>query len=287
MRHAASETAGRTAGPDRLREVASRYAGFAIMSVKEKLAYRFDFFSSLAISLVCMVLLVYLWRAVYRSATSLDLPLRDLLTYVCLGQAFNFARIGWAQRRLLFSINHSLETGNIVFDLLRPADYQAMQFAQVLGQYLTEMVLINAPAYVVALVAFGIAPPASPAAALGFGLSLVGAFLVAFSLDFLLMILAFWTFSAGGIIYARRAAVDLLAGSIIPLALFPDWLRTIALALPFQSLANVPISIYLGRITGAAIWWNFLVQLGWALALALLTRLIWLRALRRLVIQGG
>ncbi len=138
-----------------------------------------------------------------------------------------------------------------------------------------------------ALVVFGIAPPASPLAALGFAASLVGAFLVAFSLDFLLMILAFWTYSAGGIIYAKRAGLDLLAGSIVPLTLFPDWLRGVALALPFQSLAYTPISIYLGRIGGAAIWWSILVQLGWATVLVLLTRLVWLRALRRLTIQGG
>src|SRR5690349_11209340 len=105
MRHAPSEPAVRPSVADRLRELTSRYSGLATISVKEKLAYRVDFFFLLAIATVCMVLPVYLWQAVYRSATALDLPLRDLLTYVCLGQAFNFARIGWAQRRLLFSIN--------------------------------------------------------------------------------------------------------------------------------------------------------------------------------------
>ena len=274
-------------GRDRLRELALRHSGIALTSVKEQFAYRFDFFLSLVITLISMTLLVYLWRAVYRNATSLELPFQGLLTYVCLGQAFSFARIAWAQRRMLFRINAGLRTGNIVFDLLRPTDYQAMQFSESLGQFVAEMALINLPAYLLAFLVFGISPPASPAAAAAFALSLVGAFLVAFSLDFLLMILAFWTFSAAGLIYARRAAVDLLAGSIIPLALFPDWLRAVALALPFQSLANTPISIYLGRITGAAIWWSVLVQLGWAAVLAVLTRLVWLRALRRLTIQGG
>jgi ABC-2 type transport system permease protein len=234
-----------------------------------------------------MVLLVYLWRAIYANSTSLGLSRDALLTYICLGQAFNFARIAGAQRRLLFRINFSLRSGNIVFDLLRPVDYQAMQFSEVAGQFVAEMLLINLPAYAVALLVFGISPPASTAAAAGFALSLLGAFLISFSLDFLLMILAFWTFGAQGIIYARRAAIELLAGSIIPLALFPDWLRAIALVLPFQGLAYTPISIYLGEITGVTIWWSFLWQIGWAIALAVLTRLIWLRALRRLVVQGG
>jgi viologen exporter family transport system permease protein len=271
----------------RVREALVRHFGIALSSVKEKLVYRFDFFLSLVTSLISMVLLVYLWRAIYANSTSLGYTREGLLTYVCLGQAFNFARIGGAQRRLLFRVNGSLRTGNIVFDLLRPTDYQAMQFSEVAGQFVAEMLLINLPAYVFALVIFGIAPPASAGAAAGFALSLLGAFLVSFSLDFLLMILAFWTFAVQGIIYARRAAIELLAGSIIPLSLFPDWLRTIALVLPFQGLAYTPISIYLGDIRGAAIWWSFLVQLGWAVALAVLTRLVWLRALRRLVVQGG
>jgi ABC-2 type transport system permease protein len=281
------EAAGQRVAGGGLREALVRHFGIALTSVKEKLVYRFDFFLSLVISLITMVLLVYLWRAIYANSTSLGYTLDELLTYICLGQAFNFARIAGAQRRLLFRVNGSLRSGNIVFDLLRPVDYQAMQFSEVAGQFVAEMLLINLPAFAVALLVIGINPPASAAAAAGFALSLLGAFLVSFSLDFLLMILAFWTFGAMGIIYARRAAIELLAGSIIPLALFPDWLRAIALVLPFQSLAYTPISIYLGEITGTAIWWSLLVQIGWAIALAVMTRLIWLRALRRLVVQGG
>ena len=152
---------------------------------------------------------------------------------------------------------------------------------------MTELILINVPTYLIAVLVFGIAPPASASAALGFALSLLGAFLISFSLDFLLMIMAFWTFGANGLIYARRALIELFAGSLVPLTLFPDGLRAVALALPFQGLAYTPISIYQGRIAGADIWGSFLFQLGWALALAALTRLVWLRARRRLTIQGG
>ena len=287
MARTIASPAGRAAGPGRLHELALRHSGIAVTSVKEKLIYRFDFFLSLAITLITMTLLTSLWRAIYRGATAIDLPFQALLTYICLGQAFSFNRIAWPQRRLMFRIGGSIRSGNIVFDLLRPTDYQAMQFSEVLGLYVTEMVLINLPAYLFAVVVFGISPPASPVAAAGFALALVGAFLLAFSLDFLLSIIAFWTFSAGGIIYGKKALLDLLAGSIVPLTLFPDWLRAVALVLPFQGLGYTPIAIYLGQISGAAIWWSLLVQFGWAAVLVLLTRLVWLRALRRLVVQGG
>lgn len=287
MARTIASPAGRAACSGRLHELALRHSGIAVTSVKEKLIYRFDFFLSLVITLITMTLLSFLWRAIYRNATAIDLPFQALLTYICLGQAFSFNRIAWPQRRLMFRVGGSIRSGNIVFDLLRPTDYQAMQFSEVLGLYVTEMALINLPAYLFALVVFGISPPASPVAAAGFALALVGAFLLAFSLDFLLSIIAFWTFSAGGIIYGKKALLDLLAGSIVPLTLFPDWLRAVALFLPFQGLGYTPIAIYLGQISGAAIWWSLLVQVGWAAVLILLIRLVWLRALRRLVVQGG
>ena len=87
------ELAERRDGAAPWRELMLRHAGIALTSVKEQFAYRFDFFLSLVITLITMTLLYYLWRAVYRNATALDLPFESLLTYVCLGQAFNFARI--------------------------------------------------------------------------------------------------------------------------------------------------------------------------------------------------
>jgi ABC-2 type transport system permease protein len=83
------------------------------------------------------------------------------------------------------------------------------------------------------------------------------------------------------------AVVDVLAGTIVPLSLFPGWLEGLVLALPFRGIAYVPLSIYTGAIRGAEIWINILAQLAWAGALILLTRLIWLLARRRLVVQGG
>lgn len=273
--------------PGRFGELALRYWGIAATSVKEKLIYRFDFFSSLVSALLTATLMYFLWRAIYQSSMNLGLPLQALLTYVVLGQVFNFASIGAAQRRVLWNVVGNIQTGNIVFDLLRPADYQAMQFADTCGTFVAGQLLTALPAYLFALVVFGISFPASPAAGVGFAVSLLAAFLLSFSLDFFINILSFWTFSLQGIMYAKKALLDVLAGTIIPISLFPSWLHAIAQVLPFQGLAYTPLAIYTGTIAGAAIWRAIAVQLIWAVVLVGLTRLVWLRALRRLVIQGG
>ena len=147
--------------------------------------------------------------------------------------------------------------------------------------------MVSLPSYLLALLVFGIDLPASPEAALGFVVSLMGALFLVFSLDFLVGLMGFWTFSVWGLGYAKIAVIDTLAGTIIPLTLFPEWLRRIVLFLPFKGMAYTPLAIYVGEIAGGGIWTSILGQFAWGIGLLVLTRLLWLKARRRIEIQGG
>jgi ABC-2 type transport system permease protein len=268
-----------------IRESIDRQIGVIAASVKQEMAYRFNFFTAALGALLTMALLYYLWTAIYNNATSMAMSYQALITYVCLGQAFSFARPG--QRRVLVRIGYGIRRGDVILDLIRPTDYQLLTFSETLGAYLMEIAMVSLPSYLLALLVFGIALPASPEAALGFVISLMGALFLIFSLDFLTGLLGFWTSSVWGLGYAKIAVVDILAGTIIPLTLFPEWLRRIVLILPFKGMAYTPLAIYVGEIEGSAIWTNILGQLAWGIGLVLLTRLLWLRARRRIEIQGG
>jgi ABC-2 type transport system permease protein len=275
-----------TAQPmSKIYEATNRQIGVAVAAIKQEMAYRFDFFTATLGALLTMSLVYYLWTAIYRSATTMQLSYQALITYVCLGQAFSFARPG--QRRVIVRIGAGIRSGDVLMDLIRPTDYQLLTFSDTLGAYLMETVMVSLPSYLLAFLLFRINPPASPEAAIGFVVSLFGAFFLVFSLDFFIGLMAFWTFSIWGLGYAKMAVLDILAGTIIPLTLFPEWLRRIALALPFQGMAYTPLAIYIGTIQSSAIWTSILNQFAWGVGLVLLTRLIWLRAKRRIEIQGG
>jgi ABC-2 type transport system permease protein len=269
----------------RLREELVRHWGIGLAAIKGELAYRFEFFTAIAGTLLNTILLYLLWSAVYESAVSMDMSRQSLITYVVLGQAFSFARMG--QRRMIMRIGVNIRNGNVALDLLRPTDYQLLHFSNTLAAYITETLIVSLPSYALALLVFGIDAPASWEAAAGFVVSLIGAFLLIFSIDFFIGLMAFWTYSVWGLAYAKMAVVDVLAGTIVPLSLFPGWLERVAMALPFRGIAYVPLSIYTGAISGADIWSNILIQFAWGAALIVLTRLIWLLARRRLVVQGG
>jgi ABC-2 type transport system permease protein len=81
--------------------------------------------------------------------------------------------------------------------------------------------------------------------------------------------------------------MNLLCGLIIPVQLFPLWLKVVAYATPFPWLMQGPIDLVSGQATGWAAAGTVAAQVGWSAALLLLGRLVQRRATAKLVVQGG
>ena len=90
-----------------------------------------------------------------------------------------------------------------------------------------------------------------------------------------------------GIQTAFHFVTRILAGGIAPLWFFPDGCQRAAALLPFAGFAHTPLSIYIGRLSGADAWAAISLQAGWTCTLALAARGLWRLAVRRLVVQGG
>jgi ABC-type uncharacterized transport system permease subunit len=120
-----------------------------------------------------------------------------------------------------------------------------------------------------------------------FGISLALGYLVLFHLNFLLGSLAVVTLDIRHISWAYYSVVRFFGGQMIPLWLFPPFLAWLAGALPFQSTYFIPMSIYIGNLSGAEAIQAIGFQLVWLVVLVLLSRLLWNWAHRRLVVQGG
>ena len=78
-----------------------------------------------------------------------------------------------------------------------------------------------------------------------------------------------------------------LAGLYVPVALFPDWLGTLAHATPFPSVLQVPIDIVSGRLAPADAVSALAVQCFWVAGACLMGRLIMAAGRHKLVVQGG
>ena len=98
---------------------------------------------------------------------------------------------------------------------------------------------------------------------------------------------SFWTLEVTGIYLSFSLVSRLLSGSLVPLWFMPEWLRVLAGLLPFQATTFTPVAIYLGTLTGTAMWRALGISAVWVIILGVVLRLSWHRVLNRVVVQGG
>jgi ABC-2 type transport system permease protein len=99
--------------------------------------------------------------------------------------------------------------------------------------------------------------------------------------------LAVYFLSIEQILYSKNLMIELFSGLLIPINWFPQWFQTLSAWLPFQGIAYIPLSIYLGRFEGMELWKALGHQAMWAVVLLVCGRLLWNRCQHKMLIQGG
>jgi ABC-2 type transport system permease protein len=129
--------------------------------------------------------------------------------------------------------------------------------------------------------------PASAAAATAFVVSALLTLLLSTAFTMILHVALIWTISGEGINRMMPGVVPLLAGLVVPLPLFPDWLQGVLYWQPFRGMADVPFRIYSGHIAGSDVLVELVVQVAWFALLVAFGYALLRRARHRLVVQGG
>jgi ABC-2 type transport system permease protein len=225
----------------------------------------------------------YILLAVYRHRNDVGgYDVRDTVTYVWLAQAILMTVyvFGWQELAL------RIRDGSIATDLVRPLDPQRYWLAYDLGRAPYHFVFRGFLPFVFGALVFRLHAP-SPLDAVAFLLSLTVAVVVSLGFRFLYNLSAFWLVDIRGVMMISLTLSLFLSGMAMPLAFFPGWLAEIARALPFASIIQVPIDIWLGKHHGAGLAGVIALQAFWALVLLGLGRLALRAGSRKLVIQGG
>lgn len=117
--------------------------------------------------------------------------------------------------------------------------------------------------------------------------SIANAVLIKFIIVFLFSLASFWTFSVSGVVWFRFALTNILSGALVPIVFFPEWMQKIILLLPFQSIVNIPTSIYLHDINNLERLKMIGIQLLWIIVLWLVAKFVLNRGMKKMVIFGG
>ena len=204
-----------------------------------------------------------------------------------LQQAFLALFMAWLMENEIFDC---IRNGNVSYEMCRPLDIYNMWFTRSVANRVSKAVLRCMPILLVAAVVpapYGMTLPVSPKAAVLFTAGMVLGVLVVTAFCMLVYVITFFTISPDGVRMVAVSAVELLAGSIIPIPFFPDSVRKILELLPFAAMQNVPLRIYSGDLAGEAAVTALLLQVFWLAVLVLMGKLLMHRAEKKISVQGG
>lgn len=258
-----------------------KYLEFAEIGFKNATAYKFNALMALGTSLLYLLLFYYVWTAIDASGT-IQGGLTQVLTYLVIGQVVS--NTAFIEVESFFG--ERIRKGTIVNELKRPVSLRIQVYSQEAGRALFDLLARGLPVLAAGFLFFSVSLPSASQLAL-FLVSLFLSFNLVFLFSYMTSMLIFWTKVGWSVRMTRTTIQGLFSGVLFPLYLLPPDLKTVFDILPFQSMADGPISIFLMQRTGMDALMVLGKQFFWILMLTVLGELAWRKARKKLTVQGG
>jgi len=259
---------------------------FIRQSFYNSAVYRFEFWLQIISIFLMMYSVYWLWSILYtQSPGSFDVSLEQMRTYGILGMALEtiFAPSFGPQKY----ISNQIRSGLIDADLIKPIDFQFHMIARNFGELSFRACTLVFPALIVGFLFLELRFPSSLENGIFFIVSILLGYLVLFSLNFMLGMLAMIILNINSISWAYSAVIRFFAGQFIPLWLFPKFLSHLADLFPFKCIYYIPLSIYIGKLDRVEALHSIALQFIWVTVLFAISRIAWLKLQGKLVVQGG
>lgn len=248
------------------------------------LAYRVNYYSGILVYTINIGAYYFLWNAIYSGQSTMG-----GMTPV---QMTSYVAISWMARAFYFNnidreMALEIKDGRVAIEMIRPYNYLAVKTMQALGEGIFRLLFFSIPGMLIVALFFSLRFPAQGSTYLWYTISLVLSFIINTQLNLITGILTFFLLNNDGIMRAKRVVVDLFSGLILPISFYPEWAQSILQYLPFQGISYLPGMIFAEAIGGPRISQALIVQLIWVAILLVPIQLMWVKAKKILVVQGG
>jgi ABC-2 type transport system permease protein len=183
------------------------------------------------------------------------------------------------------AVDEDVRTGSLAGQLTKPIAYPLYRFAVTMGERIMRLGMNFAAGVVIATTLVGWVPLSTQGVLL-FAIALPMALILDFLANFIVGLGAFWLEDTSGLalIYSRTSWI--LGGMLIPIDLFPSWLRSIVQVLPFSSMYYGPARLFVDPSMAKLI--DVILRQTVACAVFYVcVALIYRAALRRVFANGG
>jgi ABC-2 type transport system permease protein len=260
-----------------------KYITLIRTSTQQTVAYRSNFYISIASTVLLFISSFFLWKSVYIGKSTVAIYTWDNMKGYLLVAFMCNTLLSWYSES---GISRKILDGSVAMDLIKPYNFYFARLSETIGSSVFEALVI-AISSVFLIIGLRIPLPADFITWICFFLSVFLALIIKFGIVYLFSMFVFATTSAMGIQWARAAITNLLSGGLVPLVFFPEWCQEIFRNMPFQYIVSFPASIFLNQINIQQIGVSFLKELIWIVILFLLGKGLFSICIRKVTIYGG
>ncbi len=255
---------------------------FSIVKVELKncLYYRVDAFMSTISSLLYLFVNITIWKTIYHDDIKMQ---KSMITYFILT---SIATV-FVNDNLQSVFSHKIYSGSISSDFLLPISFKRNMLSVSIGKGLATFSLSTVPVICVAIIFWNILPPIDIFHFFIYILAQCGGFFLALEINFLLAQILLLTKKHNTTIFAFWALMGIFGGRYMPYWLYPKILLSLTELLPFHLLYSVPIAIYSGKLMITKSMIFLFYQFFWGCLLVFFNRIVYIKTLNLITIQGG
>ena len=266
-----------------------KYRHVINVGIQNNLTYRFNFLARTLFGFIPLIAMLYVWKTIY--AGKGDGGMVGTYTFAQMVSYYLLVTVVDALTAVNeddWQIAADIKDGNISQFLLKPIDYLWYRLCLFLSGRLTYLAVATVPLviFIFCLRQYFVLPPDWPT----FGLFLISVALTAllqFFMSYAMAMLAFWVLEVSTFIFILFAFEYIASGHMFPLDILPPILERALYFTPFPYQLYFPISVYMGKATGAQMAQGLVVQAGWVIAAFLMARFAWARGIRKYSAVGG
>lgn len=264
------------------RKIAKYFAIFKIGSENQAVD-KGDMISLGVLVAIRVVLLTQLYRAVYLNETAIE-GLTISMTMWSITVAHSM-QLSSGTRQIILGLRDEIRTGNIAHTLSKPYSFLLYLYTVFLGRFWTRLASGLALGLLTAFVLAGPIHLTFSAVVASIILAFFGITLNSV-ITMIIGICAFWTEEVTAFRWVYDKIQWTFSGMMIPLAFFPDTLKTVVEYSPFAVLFYAPGRILVGFEPGLFIKYLGL-QIFWLVIFTILLAIIYRKGQNNVSINGG
>lgn len=263
-----------------------KYTALLRVGILEEMQYRLGAAVKLFGNIIYLIIIYFLWKAIFDSSPTdvvNNMTFTDTMIYLVLASTL----FSTMEMFVTWWIGRSVQTGDIILELLLPIGYSSLNLLQSSGNTIVAVVvnLIPTMAIVYLITGGGFALSVN---LIFFAIAVVLGIVLNYYINFFVGTICFYTESIWGINIMKEVIVLLLSGASIPIAFFPETLQRVVHYLPFQAIYNTPLMLLIDNSLSTQERFSMLgIQVFWLIVVGSISHVFFRISIRRVTVNGG